>query len=196
MARRCTICIHPMRVEIDKALVTNDVGYRTVAKRFGTSEQAVFRHRANHLPMMVAQALKAKRRTVPRKPFSPAAHAAELTRMQEGIQAQNERQAIDVMQQLRAINAACLEVLSKARAAGNHSTLLHAVDRIHRQIELQARLLGDLQDGQTVNVLVAPEWHQVRLAVVDALRPYPDARTAVAQALTALPSVAGAEHAY
>jgi hypothetical protein len=185
-----------MRMEIDKTLVTNDVGYRTVAKRFGISEQALFRHRSNHLPMMVAQALKAKRRPAPRKPLSPAAHAAELTRMQEGIQAQNERQAIDVMQQLRAINVACLEVLSKARAAGNHSTLLRAVDRIHRQIELQARLLGDLQDGQTVNVLVAPEWHQVRLVVVDALRPFPEARAAVAQALTALPPVSGADHAY
>jgi hypothetical protein len=37
-------------------------------------------------------------------------------------------------------------------------------------------LLGELQDGQTVNLLVAPEWHQVRLVVVEAMRDYPEAR--------------------
>jgi pyrimidine operon attenuation protein/uracil phosphoribosyltransferase len=117
----------------------------------------------------------------------------DLARHHQELEARDERQAIDVMQQLRAINAACLEVLSKARAAENHSTLLRAVDRIHRQIELQARLLGEIQDGQTVNVLVAPEWHQVRLVVVEALRPFPEARTAVSRALTALPGAGGGD---
>ena len=56
----------------------------------------------------------------------------------------NIGQAIDVVKKLRAVNAACLEVLKKARASRDDATLLRAVDRLHRQIELQARLLGEL----------------------------------------------------
>jgi hypothetical protein len=34
-----------------------------------------------------------------------------------------------------------------------------------------------------VNVLIAPEWHGVRVAVLQALERFPDARAAVAEAL-------------
>ncbi len=54
---------------------------------------------------------------------------------QEGREVEKDRHAIDVMQQLKAINAACLEVLTQARADGEHSILLRAVDRIARKIE-------------------------------------------------------------
>jgi hypothetical protein len=198
MGRRCTICDHPKRGAIDRALVDNAAGYRTVAAGFGISAEALFRHRKKHLPELLARALAAKPRPVPRSvrkdPATPA-YDEEIARHQEVIEARHEQHAIDVMQQLRAINAACLEVLTKARAAEKHSTLLGAVDRILRQIELQARLLGEIQDGTTVNVLIAPEWHQVRLVVVNALRPYPEARAAVAQALNALPAGTGGERA-
>ncbi|MCP4545449.1 MAG: hypothetical protein GY835_03145, partial [bacterium] len=80
--------------------------------------------------------------------------------------------------------AACLEVLKRARADGKDSTLLRAVDRIHKQIELQARLLGEIQEAQTtVNVAVLPEWHGIRQVVIEALHPYPEARLAVVRAL-------------
>jgi transposase-like protein len=195
MARRCSVCDHPRRAAIDRALVTNDVGYRTVAGRFGISGSALFRHRNTHLPVTLARGLESKQEGADFGAPPVPAHAVELAQHRRELEARSERQAIDVMQQLRAINVACLEVLSKARAAEKHSTLLGAVDRIHRQIELQARLLGELQEGSTVNVLVAPEWHQVRLVVVQALHPYPEARAAVAQALAALPAAAGGDHA-
>jgi hypothetical protein len=58
------------------------------------------------------------------------------------------------------------------------------VDRIHRQIELQTKLLGELQEsGPQVNVLVAPEWREIRVTVLQALQPYPEARAAVAEVL-------------
>lgn len=94
--------------------------------------------------------------------------------------------ALVVVQQLRAINSATLQVFQKARESEKHSLSLQAVDRVYKQIELQAKLLGELQDsgGPTVNVLIAPEWHEVRVHVLQALTPYPDARAAVAEVLT------------
>jgi|SRR5215216_734079 len=56
MPRRCSVCDHPERHSIDQALV-GGAPYRSVAKRFGLSESAVYRHKTEHLP---AYLLKAK----------------------------------------------------------------------------------------------------------------------------------------
>lgn len=156
MPQQCSICIHPQRAEIDKALVAGET-LRDIAGRCPVSRSALHRHKRDHLP---AHLLK-------------AAEEEDLG------------QAIDVVRQLKAINAACLEILQRSRADGKHSVSLRAVDRIQKQIELQAKLLGELQEqGPQVNVLVAPEWHEIRVHVLHALAPYPEARAAVAEALT------------
>ena len=62
--------------------------------------------------------------------------------------------------------------------------MLRAVDRIHRQIELQARLLGELHEGRTVNIVVLPEWQRMRARIVTAVDAYPEARKAVIRALS------------
>lgn len=154
MPRVCTICTHEKRSDIEAALVGGGT-FRNTAKRFSVSPTALFRHGRDHLPRRLVEAQK-----------------------QDDL-----GQAIDVVRQLRAINAACLEVLQKSRQSGKDSLSLRAVDRIHRQIELQARLLGELQEGPTVNVLVAPEWQQIRQVILVALEPHPAARTAVVEAL-------------
>jgi len=175
MPRRCTICDHPDRADIDKALVAGE-SFRKIAGRSGTTTSSLFRHRQSHLAELLARA----KNTFAAK---ETARTQELISHQETCEAEKDRQALDVMQQLKAINAACLEVLTQARAEGKHSILLRAVDRIARQIELQARLLGQIQESQTVNVAILPEWHGLRQVVLEALRPYPEARIAVALAL-------------
>jgi len=186
MPRVCSICRHPEREAIEKALVGSEAGYRSIAKRFAISASALFRHRQKHLPALLARGLAAAPAPVHRevaKDPAPDEHALEIANHRQAIEAHQERHAIDVMQQLKAINAACLEVLRQARADGKHSILLRAVDRIARQIELQAKLLGQIQETQTINVAILPEWHGIRQLVLEALRPYPEARGAVVQAL-------------
>jgi uncharacterized protein YigA (DUF484 family) len=95
-------------------------------------------------------------------------------------------QAIDIVKQLKAINAASVAILHEARQAGNAEVALKAIDRVWRQIELQARLLGELDERPQVNVLLAPEWVSIRSTVLSALGPYPEARAAVAQQLLTL----------
>ena len=53
------------------------------------------------------------------------------------------RAALDVVAQLKAINGATLQVLTDARRANDGELALKAVDRVQRQIELQAKLLGE-----------------------------------------------------
>jgi hypothetical protein len=98
------------------------------------------------------------------------------------------RSALNVVDQLKAINGATLAVLKEARALGDHDMVLKAVDRAHRQIELQAKLLGDLDERPQINLLVSPQWLEIRGQLMDALQPYPTARVAVASRLLELES--------
>jgi hypothetical protein len=172
MPRRCTICTHPDRHAVEKALIAQEP-FRSMASRFDVSTSALVRHRKVHLPARLVQAQQA----------GGDPEATDLAQFAESRQTEDQRQALDALKQLQAINAACLEVLTKARSSGNDGTLLRAVDRIHRQIELQARLLGELQEGQAVNVVILPEWHRIRELLVEAVGPHPEAREAVVKAL-------------
>jgi hypothetical protein len=157
MGRSCSICSHPQRQAIDRELAAGGV-LSKISTKFHVIHESLRRHRDSHLPARVIQAQEAE----------------------------DVKQALDVVQQLRAINGATLQILSEARAVGDGSLALKAIDRLQRQIELQARLLGELDDRPQVNILVSPEWGLVRQALVGALVPYPDARVAVAGALSAL----------
>ena len=155
MPRVCTICTHEEREAIDRAVVSGGSN-RAIARRWGVSKDAVARHQAEHLP-------------------------AAIVKAQEEVDVRN---AIDIVKQLRTINGATLRILKRAHDAGDSDTALKAIDRVQKQIELQAKLLGDLEpDGVTVNVLVSPEWQQLRSLILQALDAHPAARLSVAAAL-------------
>jgi hypothetical protein len=157
MPRTCTVCTHPERQTIDKALAAGET-HRDLVAEYRVSKDALSRHNATHVPPAVAKAQ----------------------------QAEDVQQALDVLSQLKAINGTCLQILSDARRAGDTSTALKAADRVLRQLEFQARLLGEIDDRPQVNILISAEWTGVREALLAALRPYPEARLAVAGALAQL----------
>ncbi len=59
MPRTCTVCAHPERAAIDKALVA-DAPNRRIATKHGVSEAAIRRHKAEHLPAALVQAHEAE----------------------------------------------------------------------------------------------------------------------------------------
>ncbi len=167
MTRTCTICTHAQRAEIEAALVAG-TPYRDIARRYGMSKDAVMRHASDHVAKQIAQAQEAR----------------------------EEAQALDVVRQLRAINAAAIAILAAARRTGEHEIALKAIDRIQRQLELQAKLLGEISDAPVVNVMLSPEWLTVRAAMLTALAPHPQARLDVAAALVALEQEGGANRGH
>jgi hypothetical protein len=156
MPRTCTICAHPERAAIDKALVEND-SLRAVAKCFGRSTAAMFRHKTDHLPAALVKAQDA--------------HAVA--------------QADDLLAQVRDLQRRSLDILKKAEDAGDLRVALAAIGQARGNLELLARLLGELQDQQVaVQVLVtSPDWLRLRAAIMAALEPYPAACQAVAEAI-------------
>ena len=54
-----------------------------------------------------------------------------------------------------------------------------------KQVELLAKLSGELQQEGTVNLHLNPEWVELRTVIVQALDPYPEAKTAIVRAIAA-----------
>ena len=139
-------------------MLANHKPFRAISRQFGLSKDAVLRHHDDHLPAVLAKAREAE----------DVAHA------------------IDVVAQLKAINAAALAVLADARTRGDGELAQKAIDRVQRQVELQAKLVGELDERPQVVLVNAPEWLRIRTVLLDALRAYPEARQAVAARLVAL----------
>lgn len=153
MPRTCTVCSHPEREAIDRALLSGEAN-RRIAAHHAVSEQAVRRHKADHLPAALAKAHEAE----------------EVSR------------ADDLLGQVRDLQARALSILEKAEAAGELRTALGAIREARGNLELLAKLLGEL-DERPVNVLISPEWVELRAVIVTALQPHPDAREAVLEAV-------------
>jgi hypothetical protein len=154
MPRSCTVCEHHDREVIDRALV-GDASNRSVASLYDVSEAAVRRHKANHLPAKLVMAEK----------------AAEVA------------QADNLLDQVRDLQAHTLAILEAAEHTHQHRTALSAIREARGNLELLAKLLGELDDRPMVNVLISPEWLELRAVIVGALEPYTDARGAVLMAI-------------
>jgi len=164
MPRVCTICTHPEHDAIDKALASGETLRGLARTYFGSAkaEDALGRHKADHLPVTVAKA-----------------EATKQVEQARGVVAEG----LDVVAQLRAINSVTMHVLKEARDRNDGELALKAVDRVQRQIELQAKLLGDLDERPVVNIHFSAEWIRIQTVLFNALAPYPEAGASVAQAL-------------
>ena len=154
MPRSCTVCTHEARAEIERALVAGEA-FRHIAARFDTSTGALQRHKADHLPVKLVKAQEAEE----------VAHADDL------------------LKQVRDLQGRALAILDKADEAGELRTALAAIREARGNLELLAKLLGELDERPVVNLTVSPEWLELRAVIVGALEPHPLARGAVLRAL-------------
>jgi hypothetical protein len=158
LARTCTVCSHPEREAIDRALVDGQSSGKLAGRYRTLDERAIRRHRSNHLPTTLARAREAE----------------EVSR------------ADHLLDQVRGLQDRALTILGKAENAGELRTALGAIREARGNLELLAKLLGELDERPQVNILVSPEWIAVRAVVLEPLAPYPEARAAVAGRLLQL----------
>jgi hypothetical protein len=155
MPQVSTVCRHPARNEIDATLCNGSASVRSLAARFSLTDMAIHRHKGRHLPAIAAKAHE----------------AAEVAR------------ADDLLRQVKALQSKTLQTLLAAEKEGDRRTVLMAVREARSNIELLARLLGELEQAEPVNVeaVVAVVVQVVKRYVHDV-----DAREAVAAELSAL----------
>ena len=154
MGRSCTICSHESRDAIEDAFIAG-TPKRRIASHYGVSERAVRYHLREHLPALLALARDAER----------AARADSL------------------LDRIEALQSRTLAILEATEETGEHRTALAAIREARGNLELLAKLLGELDERPQVNVLVSPQWLELRAVVVNALGPHPQAREAVLRAL-------------
>ncbi len=156
MPRTCTACSHPERKDIDGALVAGET-LRDIARQYRVGKDVVARHKEAHLPGLLIKA----------REIEEVADADTL------------------LSRLRDLNRETSAILKEARTKGSkdNDLALKAIARVEKQIELEARLLDVLNDRPVVNILVSPQWLQLRTTIVGALEAYPDAHQDVLKAL-------------
>jgi hypothetical protein len=155
MPRSCSVCEHDLSHEINVALVQPGASNRRIASQYGLTERAIRNHRTEHIPELLLK----------------ASQATEVARADE------------LLAQVEELRLKAMGVLEEAEEAHDHRTILAAIDRASKQLELLARLLGELNEQPVVNLHISPEWVELRTAIVVALEPHPDARDAVVRAI-------------
>ncbi|NIR13666.1 MAG: hypothetical protein GWN86_06850 [Desulfobacterales bacterium] len=172
MGRRCSICASPHAQKVNRDIVQKRP-MAQIAEAYNLSVDSVQRHRNNHLSAMVerGQLLIQKQRG----DKDPNYHKlAELA---------NEP-VMDLRAQLHHVNVEALNVLKEAKATNNLMVVLRAIDRVHHQMEFQAKLLGRMlePDQRPVTVNLQQNF-KIENAIIDALKPYPEAHSAVIEVL-------------
>lgn len=157
MPRRCTVCDHRERDKIDAALVSG-APLRDIAGRHGVSKSALERHKGAHLPSHLAKA-----------------RAAEEVAGADAL-----------LLQVRHLQDRTLGILHASEDAGELRTALAAIREARGNLELLAKLLGELDESPRMDVLISTEWLTVRTTLLEALGSHPEARVAAAGALLAL----------
>ena len=146
MPRSCTVCAHDESHVINVALVSREP-YRDIARRFGVSKDALKRHSGEHIPKLLVE----------------ASRAMEVC------------EADGLLGRIEGLHRRTLAVLETAEESGELRTALAAIREARGTLELVGRITKELDERPVTNVLVSPEWLELRTVTVTALEPHSDA---------------------
>ena len=152
----CKVCLHPRRSEIEQQIADRTLTQSRAAIIVSCHNSTVSRHMR----------------------FCVAPHVAELARREA-----RELQAIDVIHQLAQSHQTTQRILEKALSEGKERVALKALEVEIKQLELSAKLTGQLNEAPQVNLLMNPEFMKLKQIIVKQLAPFPEARLALSEAL-------------
>jgi hypothetical protein len=174
---KCTVCNSKHRHQIEIGLA-HGIAHNALARRFNISADAVGRHATNHVtPAMRAAILSAQK---PTEIDLEALQASE----QEGLLSQLVHQRARLQQHAE-----------MAVEYGDVKAAISAEGAITSNLALVGKLLGMIvqrHDVRSTSLLISADYLTMRQALVNALRPFPEAARAVGAALHKLESDAAA----
>lgn len=97
----------------------------------------------------------------------------------------DDADALSLLAQTDALLRKVEAILDKALEDGKSTTALAAIREARGILELRGKVTGELREAPTVsiNLIGSHEWQALAPAVLRALSPFPDARSAVVAAL-------------
>jgi DNA-binding transcriptional MocR family regulator len=158
VTRTCTICNHPERAAIESDIVTG-VSNRSIALQYGMSHMSVQRHATEHIARAIAEVKQEQ---------AIQSGSAALDRMSRG-----EAIIDEMIKEYWSVEKGEVKV---------PDLTLKALAELRRQVELRAKLEGEL-DEHTITITSIPEWRELRALLLDALSMHPQAKMAVMRAL-------------
>ena len=127
MARKCTVCAHPQREELDQALVSGQSTSEIIA-RYSTvctiGRMALQRHKERHLPQTLILSKDAE----------------EVSRSDQ------------LLEKLAKLEQNTLQIGEKAEKGGDWRTALAAIKDQIRIVELQAKIQGVLDERMRLTI--------------------------------------------
>jgi hypothetical protein len=168
MTGRSKIDEDPNLALIERALAMGTPMTR-VAKRFGYTKQSILRHR-NRMPQQLKAALV----------------AAELKPKETDLDQLRIDESEGILGNLAHQRARLLVCQDECMEAGSFGVVTQIANTIHRNIELTGRYLGLFAQhhvSSQVNIVLSEDYLRLRHALIMALRPFPEARRAVAAEL-------------
>jgi hypothetical protein len=153
MPRKCLVCSHPKREDIDRSLVEGEA-YREIGRRYKLDKSALSRHKKLHL----AETLIAAR------------------------QAEDALRGESLWDQIQWLRSKALSIAGKAEKMKDYRTALAGIRELTRIVELMAKLRGDL-NNQPINIILSPQWIELRTRIVSTLEEFPEARAKLTEVL-------------
>lgn len=154
----CTVCHHSRRDEFDRAMASGAMTQAAVAREIGCHRSIVHRHEKNHV----------------------------LPEVRRQIVVDPVLSSIDVLAEIRDLFTRMKRHLARAEATDNWQAIRALHSEARMDLETLAKLTGKLSDGPTINVVISPQWVEIRTSIISALEDHPEARIAVAEALAPL----------
>jgi hypothetical protein len=154
VSTRCTVCQHPDIDKINARLIAG-ASSRALAREFDLGYKAVQNHNNRHLPkqMVKAKAL------------------------------QDEQSADRLLERVEDLYNKALLLIDKADSDQKWQAAATAIKEARNCLELTGKLIGTLKTGHVTNITYNTEFVQARVAIYEALLPFPEARQAVIAAL-------------
>ena len=163
---QCTACNHRELAGINPG-IARGVSVRALATRYKLGKDVLYRH-AKHLPPQMRAAL-----------IAGPDLSIDLDKLRE-----TESQSL--LANLVALRGRLFSSLDVAEENNDGNMLARVAGQLHHNLEITGKLLGDLSTGGTTNitsVLIMPAYVEMRVELVNALRPFPEAARAVASVL-------------
>ena len=92
-------------------------------------------------------------------------------------------EGLNVVNALTTSHAKTLDILTDSLNEGDRRTALLALQIEIKQLELTAKLTGQLNEAPQLNILMSPEFVKLKSVIIKTLEPYPEARLMLSDTL-------------
>jgi hypothetical protein len=187
MPRPCGPCSDKRRNELDRRLLEMDISgetFRGISREFGYSEDALSRHKANHLTLDIG-AVKAAMEQARERELEKV-RQKELEDIKDeaaNSMAAKLENAASFFDQLREVRRKAANLLDQAEKAKDLKAAGVFIRELREEIRLWAELEGKLAAQPQITIINHPEWVELRTVILTALDPYPEAKEAIVNAI-------------